>query len=398
MDAPIRICQLTPCLWSGGTEERIARITAGFDRHRLQSHWIGFGPIREALIEGSGMRATAVERNPSRGIQPDVVLRLARTLRRRRPHVLHVHNWSTSLYGIAAARLAGVPKVIFGMGGQDNTDPPPPRRQALMRALAPHVDLYTSVCEYLGQDLLQYWGAPSDRLRVIKTGIDLDADDDAPTREALRAEIGVDPQAQVIGAISVLRPVKRMQDLIAAAGILARQHSKLHLVLIGNALGVSMDDLRAQATAVGLGDRLHLLGRVQAPARYLRLFDVFVNCSDFEGTSNALLEAMAARIPVVATAVGGNPELVQAEQTGLLVPPRDPPPLAEAIHRLLEDAPLRDAVTAAARAKVEAEHSFDAMIQTYAQMYLELAEAPNDFRPLPALVASLKALTAGARA
>lgn len=394
MHAPIRICQLTPCLWSGGTEERIARLSAGLDRGEFSTHWIGFGPIREALLDkAGGANATPIERNPARGIQASVILRLARVLRRRQPDVLHVHNWSTSLYGIAAARIAGVPKIVFGMGGQDSTEPPPARRQALMRSLTPHIDRFTAVCGYLGRDLADYWGAPADRLTVLKTGIDVDAHKrDGALAEELRAQLGIPASAPVIGAISVLRPVKRIQDLIAAAGALQQAHPQLHLVLVGNALGVSMEALRRQAQELGIGERLHLLGRVEQPQRYLSAFDVFVNCSDFEGASNAILEAMAARVPVVATEVGGTPELIRDDQTGLLVPPRAPPALASAIDRLLIEPELRGRLTAAARATVVAEHAYPAMIQAYASLYRQLAREEPSTRRLGALLQSVLTL------
>ncbi len=372
----LRICQLTPCLWSGGTEERIARVLAALDRKEFELTWMGFGPIREALIEKAGPRVQtiALDRNVAGGVEPSLIPRLAAKLRKLRPDIMHVHNWSTSLYGIAAARLAGVPTVLYGLGGQDSTEPPSERRRAMMRALTPHVDYFTSVCGYLGDQISTHWGAAPDKIQILQTGIDLRTIDEAPCQAEVRTRLGLPQDALVVGAISVFRPVKRIPDLIEAMGKLATQHTNLHLLLVGNPLGVSPDELRGQAEACGLGGRFHLLGRVEKPAWTLPAFDVFVNCSAFEGTSNAIIEAMAAKIPIVATAVGGNPELVEHDTHGLLVPPADVPKLSEAIARLVAQPELRKAYGLEGRVKVERKHTYATMIAAYRQLYLQSHE------------------------
>ncbi len=344
---------------------------------------MGFGPIREALIERAGpkVQAIPIERNVAGGVEPSLIPRLAATLSRQRPDVMHVHNWSTSLYGIAAARLAGVPTVLYGLGGQDSTEPPSQRRQAMMRALTPHVDVFTSVCGYLGDQISTHWNAPTDKVEVLQTGIDLRLVDEAPSTEEVRQRLGIPQDAVVVGAISVFRPVKRIPDLIEAVGRVAKKHPKIYLLLVGNPLGVSPEALRSQADACGLKGRFNLLGRVEKPAWTLPAFDIFVNCSVFEGTSNAIIEAMAARIPVVATAVGGTPELVEHDLHGLLVPPRAVAQLAGGIERLADDPQLRQTMGEAGRVKVQAKHTHAAMVAAYHDLYLRCA-AQAELRPV----------------
>lgn len=369
----IKICQLTPCLWSGGTEERIARVLRTMDRSEFEITWMGFGPIREALIERAGpdIRTIPINRNVAGGVEPSLALKMAAKLMRHRPDIMHVHNWSTSLYGIAAARIVGVPMVLYGLGGQDSTKPPSARRTAAMRTLAPHVDRFTAVCRYLGNQISTYWGAADHKVVVLKTGISLTEVDSAPEKQTVRKQLNIPEDAIVLGAISVFRPVKRIPDLIDAAGALIEKHPNLYVLLVGNPLGVSPEELRAQANDRGLKDRFHLLGRVERPAHTLPAFDIFVNCSAFEGTSNAIIEAMAARIPIVATAVGGTPELIEHERHGLLVPAMNVPALSEALDRMLSDLELRQQYGRAGRAKVEAEHTHEAMIDGYLSFYRE---------------------------
>jgi glycosyltransferase involved in cell wall biosynthesis len=150
--------------------------------------------------------------------------------------------------------------------------------------------------------------------------------------------------------------------------------------LFGNPLGVSPDELRDQAERLGILERFHLPGRVERPAEVLPVFDVFVNCSVFEGMSNAILEAMAARIPVVATAVGGTPEAITHGVEGLLVPPEDPPALAAALLEYLDDPEKRVTAGEAGRKRIEAEHTLDVMLDAYLDFYRRAGAAAKDVR------------------
>lgn len=381
----IRLCQLTPCLWSGGTEERIARVLASLDRRRFEPSWLGFGPLRESLAEKAGLplRVVPIARNPAGGIEWSVVLRIARALRRLRPEILHVHNWSTGLYGIAAARLAGVPRILYGSGGREVPEGAGERRRRAMRALAPHIDRFTTVCQFLGDELAVDFDVPPDRVRVLRTGVDVGRA--LPPRAEVRRSLGIPDDALVVGAISVFRPVKRIPDLIEAAGRLSARFPQLHVLLVGNPVRMTVEGLRAQARSVGLQDRLHLPGRIEDPGGTLPAFDVFVSCSSFEGSSNAIIEALAAGVPVVGTRVGGTPELVRDGERGRLVEPGDVPGLAAAIGALLEAPALRTELGVNGRAFATAEHSHASMARAYATLYAEEAERARVTGPVARL-------------
>lgn len=361
----------------------MVRVMAAMDRSEFELSWMGFGPVREALVERAGRKVSIHPwaRNVGGGIEPALIAQIAARLRRLAPDVVHIHNWSTSLYGIAAARLAQVPVVLYGLGGQTSTDAPPARRAQAMRVLGPQVDRFTSVCDWLGDYIAEHWDVSRDRVDVLRTGIDLKPIDKAPDGAEVRADLGLPPDARVVGTVSVLRPVKRIPDLVAAMGIVAKTHPNAHLVLFGNALGVAPDDLRKQAAALGIADRLHLFGRVEAPAQVLPVFDVFVNCSEFEGTSNAILEAMAARIPVVATNVGGTPEIVTDGVEGRLVPVGASPALAEAIVSYLDDEDRSRTAGEAGRRRIETQHTLRTMIDAYLDFYRRAADLADDARP-----------------
>ncbi|MEE2900954.1 MAG: glycosyltransferase family 4 protein [Myxococcota bacterium] len=371
-ESPIRICQFTPCLWSGGTEERIARIINNLPSDRFRITWMGFGPVREALVDKAGpsVEVFPIARHPERGIEWQSILAIQRVLSRTKPHILHLHNWSTSLYGIVAGRLAGVPRILYGSGGREVSAGANARRQKWMHTLAPHIDGYTSVCQFLGEELIEDFGASKDQLHVIKTGVDTSKIAHGATRRDIaREQLGIPKDAVVVGAISVFRPVKRIPDLIEAVGRIAQKHPDVHLLLVGNPVRMTVEDLRDQAREQGFGDRIHLPGRLEDPSKVLSAFDIFVNCSEFEGSSNAIIEAMASRLAVVGTAVGGTPELIKHEKTGLLVRPGDVDELTEAIERLVIDRELRTFLGNRASEFAEVEHDCRAMYAAYRTLY-----------------------------
>ncbi len=394
----IRLCQLTPCLWSGGTEERIARVLSSLDRQRFEPSWLGFGPLRESLAEKGGrpLRVVPIARNPAGGIEWSVVLRIARALRALRPELLHVHNWSTGLYGIAAARLAGVPRILYGSGGREVPEGAGDRRRRAMRALAPHIDRFTSVCRFLGDELAVDFDVPPDRVRVLRTGVDVTRA--LRPRTEVRRALGIPEDALVVGAISVFRPVKRIPDLIEAAGRLRARFPRIHLLLVGNPVRMTVEELRAQARTAGLEDRLHLPGRIEDPGGTLPAFDVFVSCSSFEGSSNAIIEALAAGVPVVGTRVGGTPELVADGERGRLVEPADVTGLADAIEALLRAPELRRALGANGRTFAAAEHSHAAMARAYAELYEEEAALARASGPVARLSSASLAMVRSALA
>ncbi len=375
----MRLAQITPHLSSGGVEQRIARVLGGLDRSEHELTWIGLGEKNDALVgrAGEGVEVFSTPKSRRHGIDRGLILRIARILRRRRIEIVHVHNWSTSLYGIAAARLAGVERVIYGVGGREQPEGASVRQRAVMRVLAPYVDRFTTVCDFLAEEMATEWNVPRERVEVIRTGIDVDRFDRPTMREASRRRLGLPADAVVFGALTVLRPVKRIEDLIAAAGRAADEDPRVHVVLIGDLFTDSTETILGWAQRAGLDDRIRLPGRVEDPENLLAAIDVYVNCSEFEGASNAIMEAMAAARPVVATRVGGTPELVEEGDSALLVAPRDVTGLAGAFSRLAADRDLRARMGDQGRRAAEARFGLDRMVAGYRALYRRTADAPS---------------------
>ena len=366
----LRLAQLTPSLLGGGIEHRTARLLAALPRDDFELAWAGFGDVRESLIARAG-RDVEVRAFPHRrpGLDFDAVRRVASFFRAWRPDVVHVHNWSASLYGVLGARLARVPWLIFGLGGKETPEAASPRRRGVMRTLALGIDHFTTVCDFLAAEIVREWGAPWRKVSVIRTGVDL-ARFRRSSRDEARRALSLPMEAVVFGISGVLRPVKRLEDFLAASERVARALPDAHFVLIGFDGAEDYPPVRRLA---GLGGRLHLLGQVPAVDLVLPALDVAVSTSAFEGASNALIEAMASGLPVIASRVGGTPELVSHGDNGLLFDAGAVGALTEAMISLGRDPAERARLGARGLERARSDHDLGAMVTAYADLYRRTA-------------------------
>ncbi len=303
-----------------------------------------------------------------RGVRPQVVpslrnaatpvadlkacLTLFRLFRRARPDIVHLHLLKARVLGGLAARLARVPVVVETFHGtlfHGYYSPGVTRvLLAVERALARRMDGIVAVSPAVREELVRHRVAPPGKIAVIPLGLELARlvrPDVRPGR--FRTEMGVPPDAPLIGAVGRLVPIKGLEYLLEAAALVVRRRPAAVFVLVGD--GPLRLALENRARALGLVRQVRFAGwRMDVEHVYGDL-DVVVLPSLHEGTPVSVIEAMAAGRPVVATRVGGVPDLLQDGETGLLVPPRDPAALAAAILDLLEDPTLRARLGEAAR-------------------------------------------------
>jgi glycosyltransferase involved in cell wall biosynthesis len=210
----------------------------------------------------------------------------------------------------------------------------------------------------------------AERIRVIHTGLDLNLFDQGGTREAIRAQLGLPHDAIVLGTVSRLYREKGHRHLLDAAAMLRDAHPALRLLIVGR--GDQREALEAQAKALGIADRVIFTGFFDDLPGALRAMDIFAQPSiDHEGFPTAVLEAQAARLPVIASDIGGTHETMDRGRTGLLVPPGDARALAEAMRGLLDDPTRRAAMAAAARPWIEASFTLQSMLDQMGAMYHE---------------------------
>ncbi|RJS94723.1 glycosyltransferase [Salinisphaera sp. Q1T1-3] len=327
------------------------------------------GPQAERA-EAAGVSVTALDKQP--GKDPRAYLRLRSMLRSLAPAVVHTYNIGTLDVAIWA-RSAGVRRIVHAEHGRDAADPDGRNRKYrwLRRLMAPFISAFVPVSGDLAQWMRADLGLPADKIHLIRNGIDTTRFKAGP---ALRESGSFAPwpaEARVIGTIGRLDPVKGFDTLISAfAQLHARSAVPLRLVIIGD--GPERDALAAQVRSLGLEEAVWLAGARDDTPTLLNGMAVYVCASIAEGIALTMLEAMACERPIVATRVGGNPELVDDGTHGLLVPSGAPAAMAEAIETLLAEPDRAAALGAAARTRIVADFSVAAMVAGYRRLYDDL--------------------------
>ena len=359
-----RIAQIIPSLRVGGLEKVVLRLVESLGdpiEHLVVTPSID-GPLRQHFPRSVRVVPMA-EHHPSDRWN---ALRMARLFRAFRPDIVHTRNW-TCIDAVIGARLAGVPVVIHGEHGRDASDPQGrnPLRRRVRRLLAPLVTEFVTVSRDLARWLTEDVGIPARKVTHICNGVDTDRFLPGD-RDAARRAIGVPNGLAVVGTVGRLDPVKDHMGLIRAFAEGVAYRAAI-LVIAGD--GPTRPELAELVRTLGVEDRVRLLGERADIPLVLRALDLFVLPSVGEGISNAILEAMATGLPVVATQVGGNGELVSDGLTGRLIEPRSTAALAQAIRQYLDDPVLGKMHGRAARDRAERDFSLERMLAGYADLY-----------------------------
>jgi sugar transferase (PEP-CTERM/EpsH1 system associated) len=314
--------------------------------------------------------------NKPPGNSPVFLFKLWRLLNRLRPDIVHTRNIA-ALEASMPAALAGVPVRVHGEHGRDahDLDGTNTRRQLVRRLYRPFVHQYIA----LSQDLASYLhikiGVPASRIVQIHNGVDSARFHPAGEHREVVPHPGFsEPSHFVVGTVGRMQDVKDQLTLARAFArlmqVMPEAAQRLRLVMIGD--GPLREQVRMLLAEAKVDKYAWLPGNRDDVARIMRCFDLFVLPSLAEGISNTVLEAMASGLPVLATAVGGNPELIQAGVTGTLVPRNDPESMARAMRAYAESKELCRSHGIEARRAVERKFGMDAMVDAYMTVYDKL--------------------------
>jgi glycosyltransferase involved in cell wall biosynthesis len=334
-------------------------------------------PDADAWIEELARRGHSVTRyRPTKEFNPlgyFVARRLLRGFELIHINKTHPRN---SLPAVVAARMSGAPVVIatehlalkteshFPMGRQLIT--------ALVRWTNKMLDLTIAVSELSRGMLIKNYGVPPDRIIAIRNGIDVSRFDTKVDTDSVRAELGLSPDDRVAILIGRFAARKGHDVALRAVGPASERVPGLRMVFAGD--GELEGELRNQAAAMGLGDRVVFAGFRRDVPRLLAASDLLLLPSEDECLPMVILEAMSARLPVIATDVGGISEAVDDGRTGILVRPRDPSGLANALVDVLSDPERAGSMGHEGRRKVEADFSLEACAAAVFKAYEELLE------------------------
>lgn len=370
---PTRMFHLVDTLNMGGTENQMAQTAL---RLHSAGHAVTVGCLRAEgpllkTLQQAGIpviefrkRKTLLSLN---GMSQ--LLRLAIFLRQKKFHVLHAHDLWANLLGVPAARLAGTPVIISSRRYLADLEWYRPWRNKVMRAIY-RLSTYVVVnSNSVREILLKSEGLPPEKIRVIYNGVDIDRFAGArPDRKRLLPGVGSRPKLISVVA-NMYGPVKGHGHLIAAASMVCRALPETIFLLIGD--GQERPRLEQQIKEAGLAKSFLFLGHRQDISELLACCYLSVLPSEAEAMPNAILEAMAAGLPVVATAVGGTLELIENEVTGLLVQPRNPQALAAGILRVLHDPHLAMNLARAGQERMRTHFNFQRLTTELEQLYQE---------------------------
>ncbi|PZU51800.1 MAG: TIGR03088 family PEP-CTERM/XrtA system glycosyltransferase [Thauera sp.] len=358
---------------TGGIENGMVNLFNNFPQGEFDHHVVclqGHSHFVERIRPG---RVTFHDVKKRPGKDPAHYFRLWRMLRALRPDVLHTRNLS-ALEAVIVGWLAGVPARVHGEHGRDvfDLDGSNTRYNRLRRLVKPFVHRYLTVSRDLQSWLSATVGVEPARIHQIYNGVDKQRFH--PRTDARRALLPADFGGDrfVLGSVGRMVGVKDYPTLVRAFIDAVRQPGceDLRLVIVGD--GGSRAECQRLLDEAGVADRAWLAGERKDIPDLMRCFDLFVLPSLGEGISNTILEAMACGLPVVATAVGGTPELVEDGVNGRLFTPGDVAALSSHVQQYASDAALRNRHGSASRQKIEASFSIEAMVAAYRDTYLDM--------------------------
>lgn len=304
-------------------------------------------------------------------------LALARLVRRFSPAIVHARGVGCWLDATLAGAVARPTASVLGFHGWERTEPFSLRHRLAARLALAASARFTSV-SMSGADLLHRdLSIPHCRINVLPNGVDLDrfGKVDGDGRIKKRLELGIPPDALVVATVGSLTPIKRHDVLLAATSVLKPHVPNLIVLIVGD--GPLRQQLERESHDAGLGPVVHFLGQREDVPAILAAADLYVCASDSEGMSNAILEALASGLPVIATAVGENASIVRDQVEGIVVAPGSPPALAEALRAVALDAKWCRRLSTAARLRAT-EFNIDRPAALYEHFYAGIREWRGD--------------------
>ena len=378
----IRVLQFITSFMAGGTERHVANLLQQHDDSRFEFHLACFSASGSMLPRLPGLSGRVAEFPIRRLYGPKTWAQqwgLLRYLRKHRIQVLHTYGFYPNCFAIPVGSVGRVPAIVGSIRDIGASWTPSQRR--VERWVCTMADAMLVNAGAVKQVLVEA-GYRGEKIDVIRNGIDVDAFARPQGPPRLRQDLGIPPHAPLVGVVSRIDRVKGLEHFIDAAAVVHEAFPDARFVVIGESY--PSDEHRAYHRSLqrrveesGLEEAVFFAGRRSDIAEVLSELTVSVLSSLTEGLSNVLLESMAAGLPVVATRVGGTPEVVKDEVNGLLVDPGDPDGLAHAIERLLSDPRLARGLADQGRRTARTDFSIDRMVRSTEQYYLELLRQRN---------------------
>ena len=368
---PLRILHVVDSLNVGGTETQVVQVAR---RMHTTGHQVKVACLRKQgplLAELSSAGIPVEEFAPGHSLFSLAgfrqMIRMVRYLRRERFHVVHTHDLWSNLLGVSAAWLVGVPVIVSSRRDLGHLPWYTPFRARVLRAIQSLSHRVVVNSRAVREFLIQEQGFRPEHIEVVYNAVDFDRFARAHG-ERCRVLAGVEEHHRLVVTVANLwSDVKGHADLVEAAPEVCRRIPSVRFVLVGE--GTMIPELVRRAQELGVDRHFLFPGRREDVPEILSCCEAFVLPSHAEGFPNAILEAQAAGLPVIATNVGGTPELVLDGKSGILVPPQNPAALAQAILRVLEDRPLAERLGREGQRVAVEEFSFARLLERLETLY-----------------------------
>jgi glycosyltransferase involved in cell wall biosynthesis len=362
---PINVLQIIEGLSFGGAETKLLELIARMDRNRFRTVVcsLGMGDRIKGKFDDLDVKFVNLRRR--RRIDPKIIWDVSKLIRSEKIDVVMTTLFYADVVG-ALAHSISTAKAVFSWETISAPEWLLQHRLLAYRFAMRFCDKVISVSDATADWLVQKRGVPRDKVMVIPYGVDLKAYQ-VGRNPSLKAQLGISADAPVVGVVARLHPQKGHSYLIEAARSIVASHPDVHFVFVGD--GELRPQLEKQVGESNLAEHFHFLGFRDDVKDLLKTFDIFVLPSLYEGLPNVVLEAMATGLPVVATAVDGTAELIVNDQTGFLIPPKNPHELSEKISHLLADSNRRQCFGQKGRERVEQHYSLEKQVAGFQDLY-----------------------------
>lgn len=365
----IKIIHIIFGLQLGGLERVVINLVSKLNRDEFISKLYCLSSHKALGHELEQINVEVVYLNRrDKGIAPLLPFRLALSLRKEKPMIVHTHNFAGCLYGVSAAGMARVPVIIHTEHG--TTFPEQLKRVITRQILFRNVDKVVTVCNELKEKFHNFEKIPEGKMVTIPNGIDSKKFFLQTDRRKLRKHLGFNDRDLLIGVVARLDPIKDHATLLKAMPLVINEIPNVKLLVVGD--GEERETLEKLAQGLSISNHVYFLGEREDVPDILSILNLFVLPSKREGLSLSILEAMAAGLPVVVTDVGANSELVVDKKTGALVEPGDSQSLAHAIIGILSHLREADEMGKVGKMRFQQYFTLEKSVEAYKKLYISL--------------------------
>lgn len=356
-----------------GTEKHLYYFLEKLDKKRYEPFVFAFEGFEsfKKNIEDLGIYARILNMKKVYGVRPfRYFFELRKFIKGKKIKIIQTFHTNADIYGTVLAKISDIPIIISSrrdMGFNRNR-----KHIICYKFLNKYVDKIICVSEAVKKIVMREEHVPEFKIQVIYNGIDKEDLDRKVELSEVKKKLGFLDSGPIIGMIANFNPIKGHRYFIEAALILRKQVKNIQFILVGSGRQDLVDDLKGLVKELGLNDCVHLLGHREDILNFLSIMDILVAPSLSEGFSNSIIEAMYLRKPVVATDVGGNPEVVIHNLTGILIPPANVDGIAQAVMKLLKEPNLAAKLGENAKRLIEEKFLFERMLDETTGLYESL--------------------------